>query len=336
MAVSNSTMEVAPANINPFETNRLLQELSKYYDQTIGSREYSERVKDYSIKVISGETQGVLWLKQPDAAAAVAIMDRVEGLGMRVIYLYADNEHQDLANISEFLKGISEYAGDHGGLFAVANSIPGVPLKQQTSIMEPMGYVHFGRKMMKLEIASNTPKEPSPLPYGKDASVTINRIEELVNLYALSYEGHKDQVFSEKPKDAKGTGRKYLEDFFLDVDIPTAPWGTFGVEHEGTLIAAVLAREEFRASKESRVRWIYDLMVDPAHRGKGIGRHLMSKLAIEARGRGVTELWLEVTDGNPAEKLYQEYGFALIPNSEGMSKGLWVKASTLGTIGIKS
>lgn len=327
-------MELAPANTNPFETNRLLQELSACYGETPWMRRHSERVKEVAIKVISGETQGALWFKQPDLAAGVAILDRVDGMGMRAFYLYAERDHQNPGSLRDFVSGLNAYSLEHGGLFAVSNAIPGISHGDQSSILGPMGYVHVGRKAMRFDITAATPPEEAPLPYGRQVAVGIHRIEELVNLYALSYAHHRDQLFSEMPKDPKGTGRSYLEDFFLDVDIPITAWGSFGVEHEGRLVAAILVRDEYRAPQDSRKRWIYDLMVDPEHRGKGIGRYLLSRLVREARDRGVTELDLEVTEGNPAEKIYAGLGFVPFPDGEGDARGLWVRASSLGPLGI--
>jgi ribosomal-protein-alanine N-acetyltransferase len=51
------------------------------------------------------------------------------------------------------------------------------------------------------------------------------------------------------------------------------------------------------------------IAVRPAVRGRGIGAALIGHFIADARLRGVTRLFLEMRDGNPAEALYRKYGF---------------------------
>lgn len=54
------------------------------------------------------------------------------------------------------------------------------------------------------------------------------------------------------------------------------------------------------------------IAVDPAHRGKGIGRLLLRRFAEDAAGRGARRLLLEMRKNNPAEVLYRKFGFSPI------------------------
>ena len=54
------------------------------------------------------------------------------------------------------------------------------------------------------------------------------------------------------------------------------------------------------------------IAVAPDLRGRGIGSELLDRLFKAARGRGVIRVFLEMRDGNPAEKLYCAKGFAPI------------------------
>lgn len=49
--------------------------------------------------------------------------------------------------------------------------------------------------------------------------------------------------------------------------------------------------------------------VHPEERRKGIGRSLLRRFMAEARGRGTRRLFLEMRQGNPAERLYLQAGF---------------------------
>lgn len=56
---------------------------------------------------------------------------------------------------------------------------------------------------------------------------------------------------------------------------------------------------------------IHDIVVDREHRGRGIGRALLTKVEAVARSRGCCKLTLEVLEGNaPARRAYQSFGFA--------------------------
>lgn len=51
------------------------------------------------------------------------------------------------------------------------------------------------------------------------------------------------------------------------------------------------------------------IAVLPEHRGRGIGRKLIERLAHDARARGAEFIFLEMRRGNPAENLYVAVGF---------------------------
>ena len=67
--------------------------------------------------------------------------------------------------------------------------------------------------------------------------------------------------------------------------------------------------------------------VMPSARRRGVGRALLETLADHARTRDVRRLFLEMRDGNPAEKLYRRLGFTVV----GRRKGYYRK-SRLGPI----
>ena len=51
------------------------------------------------------------------------------------------------------------------------------------------------------------------------------------------------------------------------------------------------------------------IAVHPSLRGRGIGRRLLERFIAEAGARGMGRLFLEMRQGNPAERLYRAAGF---------------------------
>lgn len=54
------------------------------------------------------------------------------------------------------------------------------------------------------------------------------------------------------------------------------------------------------------------IAVHPHFRGQGVGRQLMQGFIDAARARGVQRVFLEMRAGNPAERLYRQFGFERI------------------------
>ena len=67
--------------------------------------------------------------------------------------------------------------------------------------------------------------------------------------------------------------------------------------------------------------------VMPSARRRGVGLALLETLARQARERKVRRLFLEMRDGNPAEKLYRQYGFTVVGRRRG-----YYRKSRLGPI----
>ena len=83
------------------------------------------------------------------------------------------------------------------------------------------------------------------------------------------------------------------------------------VDESGRIIGSAIGRiEKIRGSIVGRV---YTVEVKPEHRGRGVGRSLLTRLEEEFRRMGCEKLVLEVAvDNEPAIKLYKSLGFRFI------------------------
>ncbi len=57
--------------------------------------------------------------------------------------------------------------------------------------------------------------------------------------------------------------------------------------------------------------------VHPDYRAQGIGQSLLTRLLDQAKRDGMSRLFLEMRDGNPAESLYRRHGFQAVGRRKG-------------------
>ena len=80
-------------------------------------------------------------------------------------------------------------------------------------------------------------------------------------------------------------------------------------------IAIYLARKTNALAGFAITRTVCDqcelllIAVDPPHRREGIGARLIDRIIADARGAGISKLFLEMRDGNFAGQLYERFGF---------------------------
>jgi len=104
----------------------------------------------------------------------------------------------------------------------------------------------------------------------------------------------------------------------LDIDGLRHPSITFWsawIDGELAGIAALKSIDDERGELKS-------MRVDDRFRGSGVGRALLRHLIAEARGRGMTSLWLETgspDDFVPAQRLYESEGFTRCGPFDGYS-----------------
>jgi len=69
---------------------------------------------------------------------------------------------------------------------------------------------------------------------------------------------------------------------------------------------------ELRQRASGVSAWIYDISVDPARRGRGVGRGLLGALHDAARGLGASSMTLNVFGDNTAAiRLYESSGYTV-------------------------
>ena len=83
----------------------------------------------------------------------------------------------------------------------------------------------------------------------------------------------------------------------------------FEIEHEGARVGRVVLWLD--AFEQPGKAWRFDIVLDPAVRGRGLGREALRLAEAEARTRGMTRIDLNVFAGNAvARSLYASEGYA--------------------------
>ncbi|HZZ37322.1 MAG TPA: GNAT family N-acetyltransferase [Caulobacteraceae bacterium] len=94
-----------------------------------------------------------------------------------------------------------------------------------------------------------------------------------------------------------------------DLADPDRPWETAFVAVDGQAIVGFVATA--RSSWSGRLT-LWHLYVEPARRGRGVGRALVARVMDEAVASGAEHVWLETSNLNvPAVAFYRRLGFAL-------------------------
>lgn len=86
------------------------------------------------------------------------------------------------------------------------------------------------------------------------------------------------------------------------------------LEQGGQVLGMVSLLASVSTALGAEVAWLEDLVVDPAHRGHGHGRRLLTAALAEARRRGYRRISLLTdADNAPAHALYRAHGFQASP-----------------------
>jgi ribosomal protein S18 acetylase RimI-like enzyme len=328
-------MELIPASLYPFQTNRLLQELAGYHSDALLWPERIKHVKDLANKLVRGETEGSLWLKEDDTACGLVVWDVVPGAGTRIWDLYLEKEYQSPELLGMLIDDFDTYCQSSGGLFTICDAIAGIPLEEQRSVVQPRGFSHIGRKVKRFDILNSSVPKEQTIPYGDAVAVGPERTDELIQLYTSSYLNRKDLLLSSMPQDAMGSAQISIRGYFsdlIDTGAQMLPWSCIGIDLQGKLIAVILAQEILDIPQ--RRGSVFDLVVEPFHQKKGFGNYLLSRCIIEAKEHDYTQLDICVTEGNPATRLFERLGFRDVSGADGEAKGLWVKLPVANAIGL--
>ena len=163
-------------------------------------------------------------------------------------------------------------------------------------------------RLLDLSIDKHGTKDPLGLP--EEIAIRRARESERSRIRALSIEELPAELDDDELKFVQRAKEVFGER--LDA-ILTRPGNEFYVAQVGTdegIAGYVWFGVSQRPFSGAEIGWIYDIMVVPEHRGKGIGEALMKHALKVSKERGFTQTGLMVNAKNKAAwSLYEKLGF---------------------------
>ncbi|MGH2456320.1 MAG: GNAT family N-acetyltransferase [Candidatus Limnocylindria bacterium] len=142
------------------------------------------------------------------------------------------------------------------------------------------------------------------------ASLRPMRPDEFPAFLEASKRSYAEGIATQGDRTVEFARQKSEEDHaaVLPNGLDTPGHAIFVVEAEGERVGLLWLAE--RELGRRSVYFVYDVEIDPAHRGKGYGRAAMLLAEDEARHRGLSRIELNVFGGNQvARGLYRSLGY---------------------------
>lgn len=151
----------------------------------------------------------------------------------------------------------------------------------------------------------------------QDEQVTIQLIPVSAQRFPAWLERSRNEYASdliatgESPQEAHRRASESLEASFPE-NSPTADNAVFDVaDKTGVIVGYLWVGTD--SSEDSRFWWVWDIVVDEEHRGKGLGRKAMKLAEDYARSQGAHTLGLSVFGFNHgARGLYESMGYETV------------------------
>ena len=187
-----------------------------------------------------------------------------------------------------------------------ADLVYGITVRHTEALMA--GFPHHKDKIRALPV-------DVPDPYGRDTGVYLETL--------AAIRGQIAKIYRELKKSADGIYPAVAESDLFDIlkiekGSFSTPWSerSFRMSLDNPITHAIVAVREGRVAGYALYSLLfedgelYNIAVDPAFRGQGIGGELLSAAVDDCRRRGAEVLRLEVRKGNlPARSLYEKFGF---------------------------
>ena len=243
-------------------------------------------------------TGGLLWSK--GEARGIVLWEPAGPLGVSVRLLYLTPPSAD----REGYRAALNLTGHAAGPIAFApGPLAGLSEAEESEVMREQGFALYGRSEMAFPPAASVPLVS--VPAGAQVR-SVRPADEplLARLHERAYEHHLDRYLSLEALDPVHDADRQVRHYFAGRWGELLSPGSSVVTLDGRIVAATIA-----VRRTAHVL-IVDVMSDPAHQGKGLGRAALASAVRALRDRGESAIVLNVTEGNDrALRLYARLGF---------------------------
>ncbi len=242
---------------------------------------------------------GALWVRDGEVLG-IALWDRPGPLGVALSVLYLRGAEVSVAGYRALLASVG---GAAGPIAFVSSPVPGLETRAEAALMGELGFAPFSRSEFSLDLARPRSERPMPSdlrrrPYRPEDSEAVARI------HRHAYDGRFDRYLFLEDLDPARDAEALVR------DLVRGRWGeflapaSFVVEERGEPVGASLV------VRTARGPLIANVVTDPAHATRGIGRAALEGTIGALVDQGEPRVRLVVTEGNrPALALYERLGF---------------------------
>lgn len=218
--------------------------------------------------------------------------------------------------LSELLDDLALDQGAPVG--AITDVIPGLP--EENDFFRSRGYWHRSKVLMRHPTGSVS---AAGAYRSQIRPIAIDDLTTIVGVYVRAYSDRPGEFWTWASADAYGMAEA---DVMGHVG-PDGAWGptfrpdaSFVWVEAGAIVGAILVEERPQGTP-----YVEDLIVEPAHHRRGIGRALLERALTELTRDGPRPIELAAVQFGAPYRLYTRLGFVEVPHPEGLLDGHWIR-----------
>jgi GNAT superfamily N-acetyltransferase len=305
----------ASAESDPDLSNRLVEQHRKFLEtefpgwgthqaQSLARQRANGGLALHQWRSGDGGTVGLVWLQ------AVSPDVRVHGVWI---------EPTSPSRLSELLKDLARER--QAPVAAISDVLPG--LRDEDEFFRPRGYWHRAKVLMRYDGGGRVPSGSRP---GQVRPIETRDLPSVVDVYVRAYADRPGEFWTWSASNARqeaesdvlghqGAGGAWASNFLPDA--------SFVWEEGHRIVGAVLVE-----AGRSGAPFVEDLVVDPDHHRRGIGRALLESSIARLTQEGPRTIELCAIRFGAPYRLYTRLGFADVPPPIGRFDGYWIHGAS--------
>ncbi len=272
-----------------------------------------------------GELEGVPLVQETGRTIGMAFWRTYPRVGRQGEGFFLVKGHRSLRSVRSQVEAV--LAAGSGPLLSFPAPLPGVRWEVESKALTEQGFRWVERQRLLID-PHTAPRSPLSPPGFSLRPMRKRDPRSVLRLDLRSYRHHIDEAFGPGAS-VQRFGPEYIRSLFLSKDPPIDLSSSLIAEGPRGVVGQVLVMGQDSPR-------IQDLAVDPAYRGRGIASWLLREALRRLAERGIRQVSLGVTVGNPtgAYAIYRHLGFCPDRTREGRMPGLWIHEGSRRRLGL--